>query len=73
MQDYNFIIHDLVTYGRYLECCTQTLIWAASSKKHFRGICRQERARSDCAFAQSEQGLHFTFTDLLDTVKDIDA
>ena len=41
------------------------------SKRAFRDlytICRQRRPRSDCAFAQSDQGLRFPPTDHLDNV-----
>ena len=46
-----------------------TLKWAAPCKNLSLGICRQQRPRSACASAQSDQGLHCMLTESLDTTE----
>ena len=44
-------------------------IWAEPSENGSSGICGQRRPRSDCADAQSDQGLCCPLTESLDTVE----
>ena len=43
--------------------------WAASCENVSPGICAQRRARSACASAQSDQGLHCPLTESLNTTE----
>ena len=43
--------------------------WAMPCENMSLGICRQPRPRSDCASAQSDQGLHCLQTKSLDTIE----
>ena len=43
--------------------------WAAPLRNVSSGACEQRRPRSACAFAQSDQGLHCSLTELLDTTE----
>ena len=42
--------------------------WAVSFENASSGICGQRRPRSDCASAQSDQGLRRPLTESLDTI-----
>ena len=44
-------------------------IFAAPCENMSLGICGQRKPRLDCAFAQSDQGLHCPLTELLDTTE----
>ena len=43
--------------------------WTAPYENVSSDICEQRRPRSACAYAQSDQGIHFPLTELLDTTE----
>ena len=48
---------------------TKIIIWATPCENMSSGICRQQRLRSDCASAQSDQDLLCLLTESLDTTE----
>ena len=48
---------------------TPTYNWAAPCEKVSSGICRQQRPRSDCTSAESDQGLYSPLTESLGTTE----
>ena len=51
-----------------LFCCFD-IIWATPCENMSTGICGQRMPRSDCASAQSDQGLRCPLTESLDTIE----